>query len=167
MIYKIYTDGSTRKNGDLNAIGAYGFVILNEDEQIIGEESKIEECTTNQRVELLAAINSIKFINHLINNNDFIEIYTDSAYLCNCKHQNWYKNWLKNGWINSKKQPVANKDLWEQLIPIFENKQIDFIKVKGHAGRNYHEMWNEYVDNLVQTASSKRTEVNNGKNCNN
>lgn len=151
MIYKIYTDGSTRKNGSSDAIGAYGYVVLGENEQIIGENSKIEECTTNQRVELLAAINGIKSIINSIDKSDFIEVYSDSAYLCNCKHQCWYKNWLKNGWTNSKKQPVANKDLWEQLIPLFENEQINFVKVKGHAGRNYHEMWNEYVDNLVQT----------------
>lgn len=151
MKYKIYTDGSTRKNGSSNAVGAFGFVVLDETERIVGEGSKLEKQTTNQRMELLAAIYGIEFIKDLIKENDIIEIYSDSAYLCNCKHQLWYKNWLKNGWINSKKQPVANQDLWEQLIPIFENKQINFIKVKGHAGRNCHEKWNEYVDNLVQT----------------
>ena len=50
--------------------------------------------------------------------------------------QSQYVNWQKNGWKNAKKQPVANQDLWEQLIRYFEMPEVDFVKVKGHAGNH-------------------------------
>ena len=49
-----------------------------------------------------------------------VNIYTDSAYLYNCWESGWYIKWEDNGWITSKKQPVVNKDLWEELIPYFK-----------------------------------------------
>ena len=86
--------------------------------------------------------------------NDQIAVYTDSAYLHNCYTQKWYRNWKLNGWKNAKKQPVANQDLWEKLIPYFDNSQIDFIKVKGHADNFY----NNIVDEMAQKASMKAKE---------
>jgi ribonuclease HI len=85
---------------------------------------------------------------------DVINVYTDSAYLHNCYTQGWYKNWQKNGWRNSKKESVANQDLWEMLIPYFEMFEVNFHKVKGHADN----MWNNYVDELAQNASTRLKE---------
>ena len=48
-------------------------------------------------------------------------IYTDSAYLINCANQGWYLKWMTNGWMTSQKTPVANKELWEELIPTFDD----------------------------------------------
>ena len=81
---------------------------------------------------------------------DHVEVCTDSAYLHNCVKQKWYVNWQNNGWKNAKKQPVANRELWERLIKWFDSPEVDFIKVKGHAD-NY---WNNIVDDLAQTASA-------------
>ena len=78
-----------------------------------------------------------------------ITIRTDSAYCHNCYTQKWYKNWQKNGWKNSKKEPVANKTLWLQLIPFFENTNFIFEKVKGHTGAKD---WNNEVDKLAVEA---------------
>ena len=75
-----------------------------------------------------------------ISKQDKITVYTDSAYLANCVKQKWYNKWLVNGWINSKKEPVANKNLWKSLIPFFEAENIEFVKVKGHAGNKYNEI---------------------------
>ena len=66
----------------------------------------------------------------------------NSAYCMNCYSQGWWKNWVKNGWLNSKKQPVANKVLWTYLIPYFESDIFNFYKVKGHDD----DYWNNYVD---------------------
>lgn len=61
-----------------------------------------------------------------------------------------------NGWVNSKGQAVANKFLWEALIPFFESPQFTFEKVKGHAGNrvDQHSYWNNYVDKLAVEAKS-------------
>lgn len=158
MKYLIYTDGSTRNNGKTNAVGGWAYVILTFNEQIPeyygrDQNSGAELNTTNQRMELTAAINALKSLNewHLVRDEDGVVVFSDSAYLINCYKQNWWVNWEKNGWKNSKKQPVANKDLWERLIPFFKDERIKWEKVKGHE----NDVWNCYVDNLAQNASAK------------
>ena len=162
--YSIYCDGSTRGNGTIDAVGAWAYVILDENGKKIAEGVERVESTTNQRMELLAAINALKAADGIRKPFESVAIYTDSAYLHNCYAQHWYINWQNNGWVNSKKQPVANRDLWEQLIPYFSMPEMNFVKVKGHAGVSYHEQWNDYVDNLAQNASLRRK--NNEDNCN-
>ena len=117
-------------------------------------DAQAEVGTTNQRMELAAALNALKVVWPMCEVFDDIEICTDSAYLHNCVTQKWYVNWQSNGWKNSKKQPVANQDLWEQLVPYFEMPNIKFTKVKGHADN----VWNNYVDDLAQTASARAKE---------
>lgn len=153
--YLIYCDGSTRANGQADAVGAWAYAIINgEYGTMITNEAQAEVGTTNQRMELAAALNALNTVMLMCEVFDEIEVFTDSAYLHNCVKQKWYANWMMNGWKNSKKQPVANQDLWEQLAPYFEMPNITFSKVKGHAAnRNEHEIWNNYVDNLAQTAS--------------
>lgn len=156
MKFIIYCDGSARNNGMANAIGAWAYVILKEDESIIREAHGVRNGATNQQMELTAALEAL---NHLYRNNiampfDTVEIYTDSAYLHNCYMQKWYEKWQSNGWCSASKKPVANKELWEQLIPYFEKAEVWFMKTAGHAGVK----WNEYVDGLAQTASLKAKE---------
>ena len=157
MKYSIYTDGSTKNNGAKDAVGGWGYVVVNtEYNTMVAGASGVEEGTTNQRMELMAAIQGIKAIAPLITiPEDSVVIYTDSAYLHNCYAQRWYENWQKNGWKNSKKETVANRDLWEQLIPYFNNWGYQFEKVKGHSDNStIHEVWNNYVDQVAQTAAS-------------
>ena len=106
--------------------------------------------TTNNKMELKAIIEGLAAVRLLIENDDFNSIYvfSDSAYCVNCVEQKWYAKWQKNGWCNSKKEPVKNKELWKQLIPYFENPQFFFKKVKGHSGIEE----NEYVDKLAREA---------------
>lgn len=141
----IYTDGACSNNGSKNAIGGWGFVILDSGAKMC-ENSGKEIGATNQQMELMAVIAALKSC-------DFaplcdVTIYSDSAYLINCKNQNWYKSWEHNGWKNSKKQPVANIQLWKELIPYFDDPRFTFKKVNGHSGNH----WNEYVDNLAVQA---------------
>lgn len=147
--YKIYTDGSCRGNGKKGAVGGWAYVILLDD-KIIAEDSGAEFNTTNQRMELTAALKACEMMEEL---NPFANeiLYSDSAYLINCKKQGWYRNWQYNGWKNSKKEPVANSDLWLKLIPYFdcEKCKITFEKVKGHVGIEY----NEKVDKMAVDAA--------------
>lgn len=116
---------------------------------MIAQESGGEKGTTNQRMELTAALKACQEIERM---DAFarVKIYSDSAYLINCWKQHWWRAWQANGWKNSKKQPVANPDLWRELIPFFEKTPngYDFIKVKGHAGN----FWNEEVDRMAVRA---------------
>lgn len=148
--YTIYTDGSTKGNGTTEAIGGWAYAIIH-DSSVISKDCGAVTNTTNQRMELQAAIEAIKAVLKITKNNptDSYVIYSDSAYLVNCYLQGWYKSWLKNGWINSKKQEVKNQDLWWELIPYFESNSWDFRKVKGHANDYY----NNLVDELAQGAA--------------
>jgi ribonuclease HI len=140
----IYTDGGCRGNGKDNNIGGWGAILIYNSlrKEIYGGFKN----TTNNRMEITGVIEALKLINFY---NVPIEIYSDSAYVVNCIKDKWYIGWQKNGWKNSKKQPVENKDLWEELIKLIGQFQsIEFIKVKGHAGID----GNEAVDALVNKA---------------
>ncbi|MFC2016191.1 ribonuclease H [Chloroflexota bacterium] len=69
-----------------------------------------------------------------------IDVYSDSAYLVNGINEKWYENWERNNWENSKKKPVENQDLWEQLLSLFRKYQISFHKVSGHSGVQLNEL---------------------------
>lgn len=150
MIYKIYCDGAVSNNGYENAIGGWAYVILDDKDTVLFEENNFEKYATNNRMELYACYKGLdKLLTEItLEEEDKVEVYTDSAYLHNCYSQKWYLSWLRNNWLNSKKQPVANKSLWQLIIPFFENEKVDFFKVKGH-NNNY---WNEYVDSLAVAA---------------
>ena len=155
MIFEIYCDGSTRGNGQENSVGAWAYVILTGNTKFY-QNCQAEANTTNQRMELTAAAEALDYLfhNEICVPFDKVVVYTDSAYLHNCYTQKWYINWQNNGWKNAKKQPVANRDLWERLVKYFDLWDVDFVKVKGHAGNQ----WNEIVDTLAQNASQKLKE---------
>lgn len=151
MKFEIYCDGSTRGNGYENSIGAWAWLV-HEGGNVIRTGCEAEKDTTNQRMELTAAAEALEYVmNEVCAPFDKVVVYTDSAYLHNCYTQKWYRNWEANGWKNAKKQPVANQDLWERLVKFFEYPEVEFVKVKGHAGNHY----NEIVDTMAQTASQK------------
>lgn len=122
----------------------------------VREYGEVVKGTTNQRMELQAVLEASAWSYASIRRAfDEVHIYTDSAYIHNCREQKWYDNWQNNGWINSKKEPVANKDLWEQIIQFFDHPQFYFHKVAGHStNHNQHEYWNNEVDKMVQNATA-------------
>lgn len=147
MTYSIYTDGSCRGNGQTNATGAWAYVILDDNSEIVIEGSGVEMNTTNNRMELRACIEGCAAAEKLKSNEfDNYLVCTDSAYIQNCYSQQWYKGWLRNNWMNASKKPVANPDLWKKLVPYFEKIDFSFLKVKGHDCFK----WNNYVDEIVQ-----------------
>lgn len=143
---KIYTDGATSNNGYANAVGGCAYLVLNGDDLIYKTSWAFAPATNNQ-CEMKAIIEGCKYVKEIFPSEKVI-IYSDSAYCINCYNQKWYIKWLNNNWINSKKESVKNKELWEQLIPFFEDENFDFVKVSGHSGVEY----NEEVDRMAVEA---------------
>lgn len=139
----IYTDGACSGNpgpGGWGAVLFYG--------ERVKELSGGEPHTTNQRMELTAIIAALSALK--VSNWD-VTVYTDSAYVVNAFRQDWIPRWLQNGWKNSRKEPVANKDLWEQLLEQMKRNRVVIEKVKGHSG----DRWNERCDELARAAIPK------------
>ncbi len=134
-IIEIYTDGSC--SGNPGPGGWAAIVLMNDDKYII---SGFEKQTTNNRMEILASINSLKKIKE-----DYrIKLYTDSNYLKNGITV-WIKTWKKTNWLNSQKKPVANKDLWVLLDNINEQLHIEWNWVKGHETNLYNNLADKYA----------------------
>lgn len=102
-----------------------------------------EADTTNQRMELKAVIEALRALK--VNDWDVV-VYSDSAYVVNAFRQHWIENWQKNGWKNSRKEAVANQDLWQELLLLMGKNRVRIEKVKGHAG----DEWNERCDQLAR-----------------
>ncbi len=124
----IYTDGACRGNQDKHNRGGYAALLCSGkyEKKISGAEIN----TTNNIMEMKAVIEALKLIK---DKSYSVMVFSDSAYVVNCINDKWYVKWRKNGWINSKKEAVLNKELWEELIQLVEGFcSITFIKVKGH-----------------------------------
>ena len=150
--YHIYTDGACSGNP---GPGGWAFAAYTEAHQMLYEKNGGENDTTNNQMELMAMIEAFEFM-HAIGNHISYKFYTDSAYIYNCFKDKWYLGWIKNGWRNAKKQPVANKHLWQRLIKLCEDAQRDcFVfgisKVEGHSTNEY----NNYVDKMAVQACQR------------
>jgi len=139
----IYTDGACSGNP---GPGGWGAVLFYGDHT--RELSGGAADTTNQRMELTAVIEALRALKV----TDWQgTVHTDSAYIVNAFQQKWIENWQKNGWKNSKKEAVANQDLWKELIVLMQKNKVKIEKVKGHAG----DRWNERCDELARAAVKK------------
>jgi len=137
----IYTDGACSGNP---GPGGWGVLIQLDDKNI--ELSGGDNETTNNRMELMAAIIALEEIN-----KDYkINLYTDSNYVKD-GITSWISNWKKNSWKTANKKDVKNKDLWIRLDAAIKGKDISWIWVKGHAGN----AGNEQADYLARSALEK------------
>jgi ribonuclease HI len=84
-----------------------------------------------------------------------LQVWSDSTYVVNCFRDRWWEGWLKRGWVNSARKPVANRDLWEPLVELYRKRgDVTFRWVKGHSGNPM----NDLVDELaVAAARSQRS----------
>jgi ribonuclease HI len=139
MKFKIYTDGACSGNP---GPGGWGAVIFDEDNNQTNISGK-EKNTTNNRMEILAAIMALK----KIKSNSQITIYTDSTYVKNGITE-WMFSWKKNGWKTANKKPVKNKDLWIKLDKLCEKSKVSWKWVKGHSTNKY----NNLADQLASLA---------------
>ena len=142
----IYTDGGCSGNP---GPGGWGTVII--DGTNITKLSGGEKQTTNNRMELSAAVNALDAV---VKNtgwrNRHVEVYSDSQYVKN-GITSWIKNWKKNGWKTAAKKPVLNQDLWIALDNLYNQLDIEWKWVKGHAGVEY----NEICDQLCKMEMDK------------
>lgn len=146
MKVTIYTDGAARGNPE--GPGGYGTVLHYVDANGKLYEKQMSQGykkTTNNRMELMAAIVGLEALNRPCE----VELYSDSKYLTDAFNANWIDGWLKNNWRNSQKKPVKNVDLWKRLLAAKEKHQVTFLWVKGHNG---HPM-NELCDRLATSAA--------------
>lgn len=138
----IYTDGACSGNP---GPGGWGAILMYND--IKKEISGGENPTTNNKMELTAAIEALLVLKKPCE----VDLYSDSAYLINCFKNGWLKAWKEKNWVNSKKEPVKNIDLWSKLDELSTIHKINWIKVKGHADNIY----NNRCDELARMETSK------------
>jgi ribonuclease HI len=137
-----FTDGACRGNP---GPGGWAWAVLDGP-----QDSGHDPATTNQRMEVRAAYEAIVAL------PGPLVVVSDSTYVVNCFKNSWWTGWRARGWLNSAKKPVANRDLWEPLIDLVEERgNVTFRWVKGHSG---HPM-NDRVDQLAVEASHNPSAV--------
>lgn len=145
-IRQIYTDGACSGNP---GPGGWGVVIYFVDDSVY-ELGGSESQTTNNRMELQAAIAALEFIQQS-GQAQSIELFTDSEYVKNGITK-WIRNWKQKGWITAAGKPVLNQDLWQEL-DVLNGKQVDWRYVRGHAGNQ----GNERCDAIARAFSLGKT----------
>lgn len=151
MQVKLFTDGASRGNP---GPGGYGAVLQFTDSAGKLHERELSqgyELTTNNRMELLAAIVGLEALKRPCS----VTLYSDSQYVVNAFNQHWVEGWLKRGWKNAKKEPVKNADLWKRLLAAKEPHDVKFVWVKGHAGHPE----NERCDQLATAAADDSARI--------
>jgi ribonuclease HI len=134
----IFTDGACR--GNPGPGGWAALLVAGKDRK---EVSGAEAATTNNRMELSAAIGGL----NALKRRCAVKLYTDSKYVLQGITE-WLPNWKARGWLTAAREPVKNQDLWQQLDVAAAAQDVEWHWVKGHSG---HE-GNEYVDQLANLA---------------
>lgn len=135
MKVSIYTDGSSRGNP---GPGGFGAVLQFVDSSGALHEKELSQgyaCTTNNRMEIMGVIAGLEALKRPCE----VEVLSDSQYVVNAFNQHWVDSWKKRGWVNTKKDPVKNIDLWKRLLTAMEPHMVTFVWVKGHAGHPENE----------------------------
>lgn len=150
----IYTDGACSNNQEKDNFGGWGAVLLfkQSKKELYGGTPN----TSNNKMELMACIKALKALK---TTKYPVEIYTDSAYIVNCFEKKWYLKWQNNNWKNSKKEPVSNREFWEELLLLKDKYNIKFIKVAGHSGIELNEEADALARKGAQEAQANRVPV--------
>ncbi len=146
MQVTIYTDGAARGNPD--GPGGYGTVLQYRDSKGVLHEKELSagyKKTTNNRMELMAAIVGLEALNRPCK----VDLYSDSKYLTDAFNQHWIEGWVMRGWKKADKKPVKNIELWQRLLTAKEPHDVTFHWVKGHDGHPQ----NERCDKLATSAA--------------
>ena len=137
----IWTDGACSGNPGPGGWGV--FIKCNNSEKKL---SGSEKNTTNNRMEMVAVINALQFIEI----QSSINLFTDSKYVKDGITK-WIHGWKKNNWINSQKKEVKNKDLWIELDTLSQKHIINWIWVKGHSGNVENDIADELATQAIST----------------
>ena len=140
----IYTDGACSGNP---GPGGWGTILMYKDSK--KEISGAKKDTTNNVMELTAVIEGLKMLKYPCD----VEIYSDSAYVVNAFNQKWIDSWIKNNWKTSGKEPVKNKEIWQELYDLTKVHNVKFIKVKGHSDNEFNNRCDEMARNAIKTLS--------------
>ena len=138
----IYTDGACSGNP---GPGGWGAILMYKGTK--KEISGAKNNTTNNVMELTAALEGLKMMKFPCE----VELYSDSAYLVNGFLQGWIYNWQKNNWKTSNKEPVKNKEIWQEIYKLTQVHEVKFIKVKGHADNEFNNICDELARNAIKT----------------
>lgn len=136
----IYTDGACSGNP---GPGGWGAILMSggNSKEISGGKKD----TTNNIMELTAVIEALKLLKRPCQ----VDLYSDSAYVVNAFLQDWISGWIKNNWINSSKEEVKNKELWQELVALTDTHYVIFHKVKGHSTNKYNNRCDELARNAI------------------
>ena len=137
----IYTDGACSGNP---GPGGWGCVLMYNQHK--KESSGSAEDTTNNRMEITAALEALKLLKEPCQ----VDLYTDSAYLCNALEKKWLETWSRNGWKTASKSNVENQDLWKELLIQLQRHDVKFHKVKGHADNEFNNRCDKLAREAVQ-----------------
>ncbi|OGL50920.1 MAG: ribonuclease HI [Candidatus Schekmanbacteria bacterium RIFCSPHIGHO2_02_FULL_38_11] len=143
----IYCDGACSGNP---GPGGFGYIIKKSCKS--AEFKGGSPATTNNRMELIAAIKAIEKIKH----HSKITVVSDSQYLVKGMTE-WIFGWQKRGWINSQKDPVKNKDLWLKLLELSKKHNIKWEWIKGHDGHPENERCDELAREYIEKIKSRKS----------
>ena len=143
----LYSDGGCFRNGKANAVGGYGYILLDFENKKKKEGKAAYKGTTNNIMELKGVIEGLKQLKTKCN----VKIFTDSQYVVNGFNKGWIDSWQKNDWKTSAKKPVKNKELWMELLELTKKHNCEFNWVKGHNDN----LWNEHCDKLANIAMNE------------
>lgn len=139
----IYTDGACRGNPGKGGFGAI-LVYEGHEKEISGGERE----TTNNRMELMAAITALEMLKEPCE----VTLTSDSKYMIDSITKGWAASWKAKGWKKADKSPALNPDLWERLLTLLEIHKVSFVWVRGHNGHLYNErcdkLATEFADSL-------------------
>ncbi len=142
---EVYTDGGCSGNP---GPGAWAYIVNGCGK--VFKNSGYSEMTTNNRMELLAVIEALKAVKIVKEYcNDRVKVFTDSEYVRKGITE-WIKKWETNGWLNSKKKPVKNSDLWRELKDLSDNVKPLWEWVRGHSGNKLNEECDRLVGNMIK-----------------
>ncbi|HDZ3745751.1 TPA: ribonuclease HI [Vibrio cholerae] len=148
MSYSIYVDGAAPNNQHVCTRGGIGLVVMDEDNEIVHEESiTIDRETDCAELELLAFIEGLEYA------EDGDVIYSDNDY-CVKGFNIWLDDWKARGWRKANKKPVKHRQLWKQVDELRSRKYVEVLKVKAHSGVR----GNEIADSLAVDAA--RSDIN-------
>lgn len=142
---EIYSDGACSGNP---GPGGWGTILRYGDQ--VKELSGFEPVTTNNRMEMTAAIAGLKALKRPCR----VRLTTDSQYVCKGMTE-WIHGWRRNGWKNSRKEEVLNRDLWEEMAALAAKHQVEWIWVRGHAGHPENERCDELARAAIAAGRSR------------
>lgn len=142
----IYTDGACRGNP---GHGGWGAILV-----YAGHEKELsggEEMTTNNRMELTAAIRGLQALKEPCE----VTLCSDSKYLLDAIEKGWAASWRQNGWRKKDRSPALNPDLWETLLDLLEVHKVTLVWVRGHNGHDYNERCDTLATTFADTFDNK------------